>query len=334
MTDLVKRGQKAMFKLTACFKSAVPGYNTNVHLFDHVVKPVMMYASEIWGPERFATHRSLFNLLMHDVLEKGHLKQLRNILGVSKKSPKIAVYGETGRFPLLVEAITNSVKYFYRLNNLSRDENVILCDAFLEGQKLTTKNTWYNNMKCIMHKCSISPSLETANLSMIIKTVKNYLQNEFIKGWKSDLFNDTRSKGHGNKLRMYRTFKTTFVKESYLNDCTIKKHRQAFARLRLGAHRLQIEVDRYTTKNRIPPECRLCQICNSGVCEDEFHFIMKCTKYDLQRNMLFDHITDKYPFFISLSDETKFIWLMANADEKVIEPFVSFVYSSFLIGGK
>ena len=48
-SDLTKRGHKARFKLNSCFKSSQPGFNTCIHLFDHVVKPVMLYGSEIWG---------------------------------------------------------------------------------------------------------------------------------------------------------------------------------------------------------------------------------------------------------------------------------------------
>jgi hypothetical protein len=87
--DLVNRGQKAMFKLMSCFKSSMPEYNTCIHLFDHVVKPVLLYGSEIWGSDHIGSSKSLFNLLKNDALEKCHLKFLRYSLGVNKKAPKL-----------------------------------------------------------------------------------------------------------------------------------------------------------------------------------------------------------------------------------------------------
>ena len=330
--DLMNRGQKAMFKLNSCFKSSQPGFNTSIHLFDHVVKPVMMYASEIWGGERFASCKSIYNLLVQDTMEKCHLKHLRYSLGVSKKAPKLAVYGETGRFPLLVEAISNTVKYYIRLCSFSVNENELLVNALHECQRLNLKKPWLHNVKDILKKSGISlSSAHLMNPLLITKRVKAYLQAEFIKGWKSELENDKRSKGHGNKLRTYRSFKTTFSKEYYLEDCIVTKHRQALSRLRMGAHKLQIEVDRYTTKNRIPPEQRICKICNLGICEDEFHLVMVCPKYHNLRQIMFNNVLEKFPCFQSLDIETKFFCLMANADECVIQWLGSFVYSCFIM---
>ena len=95
---------------------------------------------------------------MHDDMEKCHLKQLRFSLGVNKKAPKLAVYGETGRFPLLVEAICNAVKYFLRLADFSVGENELLYHAFVENQGLKIKNSWINNVKAVLKKCDISLS--------------------------------------------------------------------------------------------------------------------------------------------------------------------------------
>jgi hypothetical protein len=48
--DLYKRGLKATFKLTKLIDSNSLSYQTALHLFDHVVKPVILYGSEIWAP--------------------------------------------------------------------------------------------------------------------------------------------------------------------------------------------------------------------------------------------------------------------------------------------
>ena len=43
----LQRGYKAMFKLTSMFKGAQPKFHVNMHLFDHVVKPALLYAAEV-----------------------------------------------------------------------------------------------------------------------------------------------------------------------------------------------------------------------------------------------------------------------------------------------
>ena len=223
-TDLVNRGQKAMFKVSSYFKSCTPGFNTSIHLFDHVVKPVMLYAAELWSCDRISRSKSIFNLLMQDTLEKCHLKQLRYSLGVNKKAPKLALYGETGRYPLLVEALVRTVKYYLRLSDLSSEGNELVHNAFLENQHLQSKNSWFNNVKSLLQRVGIPSNSNSIDSSMVIKRVRSYLVSDFIKGWKNELLNDTRNRCHGNKLRTYRTFKTTFGKEHYLSDCTNIKH--------------------------------------------------------------------------------------------------------------
>ena len=327
--DLQKRGQKAIFKLKSYFKHSSLSFNTNIHLFDRVIKPVMLYASDLWGCDKMVYCKSDFNYMINDIMEKSHLQHLRFSLGVNKKAPKLAVYGDTGRFPLIIQAITNSIKYYHRLANLSVPDNIILHNAFVESKTISARCGWFKNVKSIMTKCGISiDSVLYKDKQSIITQVKNYFQNVFIKQWKSELSNDSRNKDHGNKLRTYRSFKTTFAREHYLNACLNKAHCSSFAKLRLGAHNLQIERDRYS-KIRIPPEQRLCKICNSGCCEDEFHFIMVCKRYDAQRSELFSKIKERYSLFSGLNFNTKFIWLFANADEAVIKIFAAFISDIF-----
>ena len=58
---------------------------------------------------------------------------------------------------------------------------------------------------------------------------------------------------------------------------------------------------------------------------------MKCPKYSTSRKILFEKIIVKYPCFLSLTEESKFVWLMANADDLVIQSLASFIYTSFTL---
>jgi hypothetical protein len=49
MTDLFSRSQKALFKVKSIFKNGYPSISTFLKTFDHIVKPVLLYSSEIWG---------------------------------------------------------------------------------------------------------------------------------------------------------------------------------------------------------------------------------------------------------------------------------------------
>ena len=58
------------------------------------------------------------------------------------------------------------------------------------------------------------------------------------------------------------------------------KHRQAFARFRISAHRFPVEVGRYA--NNIEHKKRLCTICNSDDIVDEYHYFINCKNLELE----------------------------------------------------
>ena len=45
----IKKGLKAFFKVRKCFENCKPKLRTLIHIFDHTIKPVLLYGSEIWG---------------------------------------------------------------------------------------------------------------------------------------------------------------------------------------------------------------------------------------------------------------------------------------------
>ena len=58
--------------------------------------------------------------------------------------------------------------------------------------------------------------------------------------------------------------------------------RSDFARLRLSAHKLHIETGRYVdAANRKDLSSRICSFCTSKICEDGYHFVIKCMLYDV-----------------------------------------------------
>jgi hypothetical protein len=81
-------------------------------LFDKLVTPILLYASEVWG---------IYNY--HEI-DRLHLKFLKRILGVRKQTVNMAVYGELGRLPLHIIAKLRSLKYWLKL--LSQINSLVL----------------------------------------------------------------------------------------------------------------------------------------------------------------------------------------------------------------
>ena len=114
--DLYKRGLKALFKFRKSFNLYKPKIKTLLHIFDHTVKPVLLYGSEVWGTsmvnEINKEERFLLNLSKNMKQENVHIKCCKFSLSVGKKTTNIAVLGELGRYPLLLELILNIFRYF------------------------------------------------------------------------------------------------------------------------------------------------------------------------------------------------------------------------------
>ena len=103
------------------------------------------------------------------------------------------------------------------------------------------------------------------------------------------MFNDSgRSGNKSNKMRVYRTFKTKYKYESYLDNVTIEKHRINFTRLRISDHNLETEKGRYR-KPYIKPQNRICLVCKKEM-EDEIHFLLRCPRYESIRQNFYQNI--------------------------------------------
>jgi hypothetical protein len=47
--ELCNKSLKASYKLSRCLSGSAASIKTNLHLFDHTIKPIDLYGSEIWG---------------------------------------------------------------------------------------------------------------------------------------------------------------------------------------------------------------------------------------------------------------------------------------------
>jgi hypothetical protein len=99
----------------------------------------------------------------------------------------------------------------------------------------------------------------------------------------------------GNKLRTYAGFKKQMGNDfmcKYLNEIYSRKKQSLLSKFRIGVCPLRIETGRYEVNEKkgkgIPVHLRVCQFCECGEVEDEFHFLMVCPKYDELRSRLFE----------------------------------------------
>ena len=87
-------------------------------------------------------------------------------------------------------------------------------------------------------------------------------------------------------------------------------------RIRTGTNHLEIEIGRHKKMER---HLRLCRQCENKEVENEKHFLIRCTKYEMLRQQLFDKIerisNNKWKLK-NLNDDDKFIFLLNGSGDQ------------------
>jgi hypothetical protein len=316
---IADKAARAMFKLKSLLRHSQLDPSISLKMFDQLIKPICMYGSELWGPDCIKMsandNKKFFTSIEKLCCEKLNMSFCKFTLGVHRKSQNSAVRGELGRTPIGIDVVANMLKYKKHLE--SKSPQSVLGEALINCTKNESK---------------------TLNWALGCKRVENYIQNASIG--KIDLSNRKSviqclnvqytnmwsDKIHSEpKMRTYILFKNAFHFEDYLllhNE----KHRIATTRLRISAHNLAIERGRYTSPPT-PAANRICKHCNGHKVEDEYHFVMKCTKYEIQRNELFQKIAREVPLFDQLKDEDKFTYMLSSGIE-ILKLVAAFIYDN------
>ena len=122
--QLYDKAVKALYSLKRNILSLNPSIYTSLHIFDHTIKPILLYSSEIWtcSLSKKATIHDFFDFskiskTFHS--EKLHIHFCKYILGVHKKSSNFAVASELARYPIQVNILLSALFYWHRLETTS-----------------------------------------------------------------------------------------------------------------------------------------------------------------------------------------------------------------------
>ena len=255
-------------------------------LFDALVKPIFFYACQIWGPlsnwykylEFIDNHsRVCLQHIAKAPVENFHLKFLKWYLGTHSKTCNVAVWGDTGRLPIVIEIAKLATDYHDRIASLNDD--LIVKKAFMEQK--THQMPWYTACQKIIQK------FEAGNYKRTSINVYQHIKNKFIEKWHVE-------KSNLPKLDFYNTLKRSFNQEKYL-DINEHSQKRSLIKLRASSHRLNVEIGRYAK----PPtnrEDRICKHCetnhNIRVVDDEVHVIENCPLYETERRSTIQRLSN------------------------------------------
>lgn len=244
-------------------------------LFSSVIVPILLYGCEIWGVyllgkiSSFEIFKQKIFKVISD-LEKLQLKFYKRILGVHSKTTNLAVYGELGRVPLIIQISSLVIKYWVRIKDNSY-HNTLVGKAARVCMQTNHQAVLFANylLKWCQLKSLVDLNIPLEQLASLGKYVKAKLFNIYVNFWK----NQIQQGRTGGKLRTYSQVKINFGLERYLTEIQNVNYRQAVTRLRISAHRLPVESGRY---KKVPFEERKCKLCNLNEIGDEYHYFMSC----------------------------------------------------------
>ena len=173
------------------------------------------------------------------------------------------------------------------------------------------------------------------------KITTSSLKSQFDRYW-LDSVNMTKTQTNQdpsdhNKLRTYRTYKSSFTREPYIDLIRNRNQKSSLTRLRTGSHFLGVEKGRWS-RPVTPLSQRTCAYCSPpttsascspppastntspppppassstsppppGPVDDELHFVMKCTRFDDERKIAFEEMSSLVPTFSNMSEQQKF----------------------------
>jgi len=286
--NLNDKAMRTIFKMLNLSKGGDIPVKLGLKLFNQLVKPILLYGAEIWclpnNLEILKTKKveEIYGDKAKSTRitgEKACLKYGRYLLGVHRKSSIAAIRGELGLFPLYIECIVQTIKYWLRVSEMGPAS--LLGQVYEAQNKMVQdgKECWLQGIKRLLGNCNLGNMFNQPEVCDI-NCVREKFENNYVNVWNATLWDDQREIG-GNKLRTYREIKQDFTFENYL-DTNFKIYRNSFTRFRISAHTLNIERGRYT---RTPLEERLCIKCSENIVEDEYH-LFTCVYYkDLQTMM-------------------------------------------------
>ena len=318
---LKQQAQKALFKLKQV--GTQQNIVTSLKLFDALILPIIRYCSEIWAPYMAKGINSENLMSLSDKLpaEKLHTKFCRFLLSVNKKATNAAVRAELGRYSLLPDLLCLSIKYWVTL--CKHQPSALVYKAYQESYSLASEKThcWAHYIHDVCSHFNMDElwvNQGSAYKNKVIRDLRARAYDQYDRNWEKYIGREE------SKLRTYRTFKQKIYLENYLISVKNPATRREFTKLRISAHRLRIELGRYTRPKTLV-EDRKCELCKSDI-ENEMHFVLDCSLYKTEREALFKEL-EAFTVFKSLNPVEQFQFVMSynDGDTEVLKYVLNYV---------
>ena len=243
---LEKKARRALFGLHSYLSDHSLPPICSLNLYQKIIQPIASYGSEVWAPYYFSLNGvlkkkcSIFDKFIDSPGAKCLLKFCKRLLGVHEKSVNLAVLGELGQIPPIVNTLTRCINFWLHILQSSTDS--ILYDAYVSSYKDfydNNKDKWLQLIKFLcLNFSSLTPTWENHQIdSKSVRKVLFSFKQELVKGFMSfwsvavsDMVNNNGP--NGGRLSLFSSIKPVFGYEEYLSKIHNTKHRYILTRLR------------------------------------------------------------------------------------------------------
>ena len=265
---------------------------TALQLFDMYIRPIALYASELWLP--FLPDA----LRLSSDLERLQLGFLKHFLHLPPSTPSGPLLWETGRLPLFSAALTQLHSFLNRLAadpkrlgknaSITKDYRHMLLEVALDETFRTKVGSWSNRFYSAISTIipvppapdSITPQKRIDNIasSQYYGRARSAVE-EYARTQLRQTFTPAPDRALGSMHAWYGIHAAYEQHQiaPYLAKAPSAGNRDRLCRLRLGVLATDVRRQRLlgiTTAHRTP-----CPLCDSGQPEDEEHFLFHCPAY-------------------------------------------------------
>ena len=307
LEDLRVRALKAFAKMKKALGVHFRLDINSIHIFNYMIKPILLYCSDFWGCLKKPKNNPIENLFM------SFCKQL---LGLRKQTHTDGVLRELGMLPISFYAIKMAVKNWERIHQ--KEGNILLIASHIDALskdlpwETSIKNTFAENGLLETYLSKITGNSEEESGTLAANILFKRLADQYNQTSMENIRTST-------KMKVLSLLKNSMGRETYLQDITNPRHRQAMSRLRLSGHNLEIERGRYTKTPRNERICKYCDHKGKNAVEDETHFLLNCPMFEeLRAKYLPKEILDNR----HMSQEQKLVKIMTNSDLKQVAKFI------------
>ena len=326
MDSLYKKSLRALYSIYSTINVYSDGKSLSLFLklFDSLVKPVLLYGCEIWGPAA---------LKVNNPIDKLVNKFYRTLLGVPNQSSTIGIQVELGRFPISLNIKHTMLKYWTRLATLPKSRLVSHCYWSLHNIN-NLKDTWFTAIKQIIE----SSGEHNLNFLWNSQALLDGVEPKVISKCQSQILHDAKMRFLSEavndmdkqvKLQYFKEAKSEFTVSKYLGEIGVRSSRSLIAKLRLGVLDLEVEkgrrfkIDHSGRKVQIPRAERYCKLCQTSEIEDEVHFLFSCPTLAQTRQEYLEPLTARCPELATASHQDKLMYLYFNEDLVTEELFLA-----------